>query len=83
MNLVTRDEDEHGDDDGAEEIHDRRSDNRGADPAHVFAKQAASRFTELGDFEGFHAESFDHAIARNRFLKDLAEFTEAGLTVLG
>src|SRR6185369_1590706 len=41
------------------------------------------RFTELVDFEGFHAEGFNDAVARDRFLEDLAEFTEARLAVFG
>ena len=81
--LIARIEKQKRDGDGAQEIHQRSGDDRSADPAHVFAKQAASRFPELGDFEGFHSESFDDAIAGDCFLKDLAEFAEAGLAVFG
>src|SRR3954451_4495128 len=83
MDLISRDEDKHGDDDGAEKIHHWRSDDRSAHPAHVFTKQAPRRFTELGDFECLHAESFHHTIAGDGFLKDLAEFAKARLAVFG
>ena len=64
-------------------IHHRRGDDRGAHPAHVFAQQTARGFAELRDFEIFHAEGFYDAIAADGLLKNLAEFTQAGLAVFG
>src|SRR5580704_3604997 len=83
MNLIACDQNEHGDHDRAEQIHHRRCDDSGADPAHVFAEQPARSFLELRDLERFHTESFDDAIAGDRLLNNLSEFAEARLAVFG
>src|ERR1700732_1621055 len=62
-NLIAREQDQDGDDDGAEEIHDRGGDYGGAHPAHVFAEQAARSLLKLGDFKTFHAEGLDDAVS--------------------
>src|SRR5580693_7196947 len=80
--LIARVKKKERDNDGTEQIHDRRGDDGGANPAHVFAQQLACRVAKLANFEVFHSEGFDHAVAGGRFLKDLAEIAEASLTVL-
>ncbi len=82
VNLIAREENQHGDHDGAKQIHQRRSDDGGTHPAHVFAKQPARGFAKLGNFKVFHAEGFHHAISGDCFLKNLAKIAEPGLAVL-
>ena len=83
FNFAAGVEQDHGDDDGAEDVHDGAGGGHGADPAHIFAEEIARRFAELFDFETFHAESFYDAIAADGFLKDLAEVCEAGAAGFG
>src|SRR5580698_7881135 len=76
-------EQDHGDDDGAEDIHDGAGGGHGADPAHIFTQQVAPGFAEFANFETFHAERFYDAIAADGFLKYLAEVGEAGTAGFG
>src|SRR5262249_49145852 len=83
MDLIARDENQHGNHDRAEQVHHRRGDDGSANPAHIFAKEAAGGFLELRDFKALHAEGFYDAIAGDGFLNDLAELTETRLAALG
>src|ERR1700683_4819141 len=76
-------EQDHGDDDGAEDIHNGAGGGHGADPAHIFAKQLARGFAEFANFETFHAEGFHDAIAADGFLKYLTEVGEAAAAGFG
>src|ERR1700733_6394370 len=83
FNFTASVEQDHGDDDGAEDIHDGAGGGHGADPAHIFTEQAAPGFAEFANFETFHAESFYDAIAADGFLKYLAEVGESGAAGFG
>ena len=80
--LIAGVEEKKRDDDGTEQVHDRRSDDRSAHPAHVIAEQLAGGVTEFADFEVFHTERFDDAVAGGGLLENLAEVGKTGLAVL-
>ena len=77
LDFAAREEQNQGNHDGAEQIHQRRSGGEGADPAHVFAQQIARGLAELADFESFHSEGFHDAVAADGFLQNLAQVREA------
>ncbi len=79
LDLVARVQKEQRNDDGAEQVHQRRGGHRGAHPAHALAQQAARSLAELADLEILHAEGFDHAVSADRLLQNLAELAEAAL----
>ncbi len=79
LDLVARVQKEQRDDDGAEQIHERRGGHRGAHPAHAVAQQAARSLTEFPDLEVLHAEGLHHAVAAHGLLQNLAELAEAAL----
>src|SRR5215510_2648038 len=68
------------DDDGLEQVHQRRSDHLRADPAHGFAEEPSSRSAELTRFGIFHTEGLDDAVPGYGLLQDLIEFAEFRLT---
>lgn len=80
FNLIAGVKNEERENDGGENVHDRRSSNVGAHPAHIFAQELASGFAEAADFEALHAEGFHDAIAGDGFLKDMAQVGEADAT---
>ena len=51
----------------------------GADPAHVFTQQTASRDAKLVEFERLHAKGLHYAIARGGFLQNLTELAKPRL----
>src|SRR5207248_11338740 len=63
-------------------VHEPRTGDVSANPEHGFAKQPVRRPAELPDFNLFHAGSLDYAVSPHGFLKNLAEFSRARLTVL-
>jgi hypothetical protein len=79
--LIAGVEQEERDNDSAEQVHDRRSDDGGANPAHIVAEEAAGSVAEFRGFEILHAEGLYDAVAGRGFLKDLAEVGEASLAV--
>ena len=79
--MIARVEKQKWDDDGAKQVHDWRSDDGSAYPAHVVAQQLASGVAKFADFEIFHSESFDDTISSGRFLQNLAKVGKASLAV--
>ncbi len=79
--LIAGVEEKKRDDNGAEQVHDRRGDDGSAHPAHVIAEQLAGSVAKFTDFEIFHSESFDDAISTDCFLEYLAQVGKTGLAV--
>src|SRR5258705_3179372 len=79
--LVAGIEEQERNGDCAEEVHQRAGDDAGADPAHVFAEQRASRLAKLANLKVLHAKCFYNAIAADGFLENLAQIGETRLTV--
>ncbi len=77
--LAARIEQNKRDDHRAQQIHQRRSDHKRTNPAHVFPQQPAGPFFEPGDLEALHAKRLHHAIAAERLLQNLAELAETRL----
>src|SRR5262249_16764553 len=80
-NLVASVEKKQGDGQRTNEVHQRRSDGSSANPAHVLTEQAAGGFGKFSDFEIFHAEGFNDAVAAGGFLQDLCYVAKAEMRV--
>src|SRR4029077_7990618 len=83
FDLIACIQEEKRNDDGAEQIHQRRGGHRGTHPAHALAQQAARGLAEFAELEVLHAEGLDHAISAYRLLQNLAELAETALAVFG
>src|SRR5277367_5076498 len=80
-NLIACVEQEERNDDSSQHIHERRRNDSRANPAHILAQQSARGFMEFADFEIFHAEGFDDAVASSCFLQNLAQVAKPLLAV--
>src|SRR4029077_11045557 len=79
--LVAGEEEQQRNSERTDEVHQRSGADRSADPAHVFAEEPARRFAKSVNLKIFHAESLDHTVSAHGLLENLAQITEASLTV--
>ena len=83
MISVAADREQRGDGDGADDIHQGRTDGLDADAAQVSAEEAAGSFLEAEDLPDFSGEGFDDAIAGDGFVQDVLDFGDAVLAGAG
>src|SRR3989442_1672622 len=81
-NLVAGVQQDHDDNDGAQQLHQRGGEHVGADPAHVLTQQPPRCRAEVLDFEVLHPESLYHPVAAHRLLQDLIQLGQSCLALL-
>src|SRR5580700_3813690 len=70
LDLFTRVKQNHGEHHGAQNVHERTTDYKRANPTHVLTKQSPRPVAELGDLEALHAKRLYHTISAQRLLED-------------
>ena len=82
-NLVAADEEEHGNGDGADGVHQGRTDGLNAHAAQVGAEQATGRFLEAQNLPQLGVERLHDAIAGDGFMQNVLNLGELVLTGAG
>ena len=75
-NLIAPDKQEHGNGDGADGIHQRRTDGLNAHAAQVGAEQAAGGFLEAQNLPQLAAEGLHDAVAGHGFMQDVLNLSQ-------
>ena len=81
--LVASEQEQKGDGDCAESIHQRRTDGGGRHRTQVSAQETLCGSAKAGYLPRFHAECFHNAIARNGFVQDILDFGQLVLSAAG